>query len=272
MCKHDIVGGDKVEFIQVSWIKFKKFKPLIHELITRDLKVKYRRSFLGYLWSLLNPLLMMAIMSIVFSQMFKVDISNFPLYIICGQTLFSFFSESTTMAMGSILANASLIKKIYIPKYIFPFSRVLSSFVTMAFSLMAIFIVMIITGANFYWTILLIWFPVLFLFFFCCGWGMVLSSLSVYFRDMTYLWSVITLAWTYLTPVFYTVDLLPKEIIIIVENNPLYIFISFFRELVMNGAIPDVLSWIKIILCGILSLVIGLIVFKKLQGNFILYI
>ena len=108
---------------------FKKYKPLIYELVVRDLKVKYRRSVLGYLWSLLNPLLMMIVMTVVFSTLFKSDIDNFALYLICGQTLWNFFNESTTMAMTSVINNSSLIKKVYIPKYIFPISRVFSSFI-----------------------------------------------------------------------------------------------------------------------------------------------
>ena len=154
--------------------KFVKYIPLIKELVSRDLKVKYRRSLLGYLWSLLNPLLMMAVMNMVFSHVIRSDIGNFPLYLICGQTLFGFFSESSSMAMTSVIWNASLIKKIYIPKYIFPISRIFSSFVTMSFSLAAIIIVMLITRSKFYWTIFLVVIPVFFLFLFCCGIGLIL--------------------------------------------------------------------------------------------------
>ena len=134
-----------------TWQQIQRYKPLIYELIIRDLKVKYRRSFLGYLWSLLNPLLMMLIMTVVFSYMFRLDIPNYPMYLICGQTLWSFFNESTTMAMTSILNNGPLIKKVYIPKFIFPISRVLSSFITMSFSLVAIIIVMLATHTALHW-------------------------------------------------------------------------------------------------------------------------
>ena len=121
-----------------SWHNFSKYRPLIRELVTRDLKVKYRRSVLGYMWSILNPLLMMLLQTLVFSYMFRFDIPNFPLYLICGNTLFNFFNESTNMGMGSVLGNASLIKKVYVPKFIFPISRVVSSFVNLLFSLAAI--------------------------------------------------------------------------------------------------------------------------------------
>ena len=147
--------------MKIAWQHFLKYRPLLKELVKRDLRLKYRRSFLGYLWSLLNPLLMMTIMTIVFSFMFKSNIENFPLYLICGNTLFSFFNESTNMAMYSVLNNGALIRKVYIPKFIFPISRVLSCFVTMSFSLVAILVVMVVTRSTIYWTLLLFWVPLL---------------------------------------------------------------------------------------------------------------
>jgi len=161
-----------------SWHNFSKYRPLIRELVTRDLKVKYRRSVLGYMWSILNPLLMMLLQTLVFSYMFRFDIPNFPLYLICGNTLFNFFNESTNMGMGSVLGNASLIKKVYVPKFIFPISRVVSSFVNLLFSLAAILLVMLITRSPFYWTILLVWAPLLLLLAFCCGMAVLLSALA----------------------------------------------------------------------------------------------
>ena len=128
---------------QRAWTHLKKYQPLIHELVSRDLKVKYRRSFLGYIWSILNPLLMMLLQSIIFSYMFRNDIPNFPLYLICGNTLFTFFNETTSMGLTSVIQNAPLIKKVYIPKFIFPISQAVSRFVTMLFSFGAVLLVMI---------------------------------------------------------------------------------------------------------------------------------
>lgn len=251
---------------------FRHYRPLINELIVRDLKVKYRRSFLGYVWSLLNPLLMMAVMTVVFSYMFRFDIPNFPLYLICGQTLWNFFNESTNMSMYSVLQNAALIKKVYIPKFIFPISRVLSSFVTMSFSLAAIILVMLFTKAPFHWTILLIPIPLFLLLLFSIGVGMVLSSLSVYFRDITHLYGVVTLAWMYLTPIFYPVSALPAEVATLIYANPMYYYITFFREVVMYGTIPNAPVWFWSIGCSLAALCAGCVIFRKLQRNFILYI
>lgn len=252
--------------------KWKMYRNLLGELVKRDLKVKYRRSFLGYLWSLLNPLLMMGVMAVVFSHFFRANVENYPLYIICGQTLYGFFTDSTSLAMGSVLLNAPLIKKIYIPKYIFPFSRVLSSFVNMSFSLIAILIVMIFTGARFYWTLLLVVVPIFFLYLFCSGIGMMLSALNVYFRDIAHLWSVVTLAWMYATPIFYTVDMLPPELMGFMKLNPMYHTITIFRSLVMSGTLPEAGAWLGCALSGIVSFGIGMLVFNKLQKNFILHI
>lgn len=249
-----------------------KYRPLMHELIIRDLKVKYRRSFLGYLWSLLNPLLMMLLMNLIFSNIFSQSIDNFFLYLICGQTLFTFFSESTSMAMTSILESAPLIKKIYVPKFIFPVSRVFSSFVTMGFSLVAILIVMLFTKAPIYWTIFLIVFPVFFLLVFCCGVSMILSGLAVRFRDVMHLWRVVSLGWMYATPIFYSAEALPPDIFRIISLNPLYHYITVFRSLVMYGSIPGFDSWAACVGSALLAFVMGLLVFNKLQKKFILYI
>lgn len=250
----------------------KKYTPLMKELVKRDLKVKYRRSMLGYLWSLLNPLLMMCVMTLVFSYMFRFDIPNYPIYLISGQTLWVFFSESTSMAMESILVSAALIKKVYIPKFIFPISRILSSFVTMLFSLAAVLIVMLATGAPFYWTILLFWVPLVFLFIFCCGMGMTLSALVVQFRDVRHLYSVVTLAWMYATPIFYPISQLPEFAQKLIKLNPMYHYINLFRNLVLYGEIPGSNTWFACTASAMVFLVLGLVIFRRQQKNFILYL
>lgn len=250
--------------------QFEQYKPLMRELVVRDLKVKYRRSFLGYVWSLLNPLLMMTVMSVVFSYMFRFDIPNYPLYLICGQTLWTFFNESTNMAMHSVLQNGSLIRKVYIPKYIFPISRVFSSFVTMGFSLVAILIVMLVTRVPFSLEMLLIPVPLLFLLIFCMGMGMILSALSVYFRDIVHLYGVLTMAWMYVTPIFYPASALPENVAKLLNLNPMYHFISFFRELVLYASIPEANVWLSCVVSSLVVFLIGVGAFHKLQRNFIL--
>lgn len=249
-----------------------KYKPLIYELVTRDLKIKYRRSFLGYLWSLLNPLMMMAIMSLVFSYMFRFDIPNYPLYLICGQTLWTFFNESTNAAMISVLNNGALIRKVYIPKYIFPISRVISSFVTMSFSLIAILIVMLVTRVPITWKLVLLPIPLAFLLLFCMGIGMALSAFAVYFRDVLHLYTVVCMAWMYVTPIFYPVSALPEKVAFILQFNPMYHYVTFFRNVVLYGTIPTAPVWAGTVGFGLLFFTVGLLIFRKLQRNFILHV
>ena len=255
-----------------SWHSFSKYRPLIRELVTRDLKVKYRRSVLGYVWSILNPLLMMLLQTLVFSYMFRFDIPNFPLYLICGNTLFNFFNESTNMGMGSVLGNASLIKKVYIPKFIFPISRVMSSFVNLLFSLAAIVLVMVITRSPFYWTILLVWVPLLLLLVFCAGMAVLLSALAVYFRDLQYLYGILTMAWMYATPLFYPISALPPFMVPVIKLNPLYHYINCMRCLVMYGTVPGPNTWFACIGSALVMMGVGLAAFRKQQRNFILYL
>lgn len=262
----------KVSHIHTSLERFSQYKPLLNELVVRDLKVKYRRSFLGYLWSLLNPLMMMTIMTVVFSYMFRFDIPNYPLYLICGQTLWTFFSESTSASMYSVIVNGPLIRKVYIPKYIFPFSRVLSSFVTMSFSLVAILIVMLFTGVPFTLTLLLTPVPLALLLIFCMGLGMALSASAVYFRDITHLYTVLTTAWMYLTPIFYPISALPEKVAFLLKLNPLYHYFTFFRELVLYGNVPGIGMWITSFAFSAIAFGAGLLIFRKLQNDFILYV
>ena len=250
----------------------KRFSPLLRELVVRDIKVRYRHSALGLIWTVLNPLLMMTVITIVFSTLFKQNIEHFPIYYLAGSLIFSFNSESTTTAMHSIISNASLIKKVYIPKYLFPFSNVLSGMVNLGFSLIAMFIVMIITKAPFHATLLLIPIPIFYTFLFATGLGIMLSALTVFFRDIAHFYGVFILAWTYLTPIFYPVSILPDAIMKIMYFNPMYHYVSFMRELVLYGTFPSMKENLICIAMGIGMLIIGLFVFYKKQDKFVLYV
>lgn len=251
---------------------FMKYRHLLKELVIRDIKVKYKRSILGLLWTLLNPLFTMVVLSIVFSNIFKNDIENFPVYLIIGQVMFTFFSESTNMAMESIIGNAQLIKKVYIPKYIFPISKVLSTFVNLLFALIAVMIVVIVMNIKL--TIAALFSPLalIYILIFSTGVGLILASINVYFRDMRHLYGVVLTAWMYLTPIFYPMNIIPKDYIGIVQANPLVYMIEYFRECILYGNIPSISLNLTCLSTGIVTLIIGLFVFYKSQDRFILYI
>lgn len=251
---------------------FIKYKDLLRELVVRDIKLKYRRSFLGYLWSILNPLLIMVVMTIVFSQMFERGIDNFPVYLLTGNALFEFVNSSTHMAMYSVLDNSALIKKIYVPKYIFTLARITSSMVDFVFSLGALFLVMIVTRAHFSWYILAIPILVIQVYIFACGLGFLLSAANVFFRDIQYIYNAFTTAWMYLTPIFYPIELLPDWVRWIVEHlNPMFYYIQHFRDLVYIGQFPTTRIFWGGWIIAFIMFAIGLAVFKKTQDKFILY-
>lgn len=249
-----------------------KYIPLLRELVVRDLKIKYRRSFLGYLWSLMNPLLMMWILTIVFSYVFRFDIPNYPLYLIIGQVVFNFVSESTTASMYSIVGNAALLKKVYVPKPIFPLARVASSFVTMLFSMVAIFIVMIATNVSLTPTLLLLPVPLFFLFIFSLGVSLIVSAVAVYLRDMFHLYSVFTTAWSFFTPIFYPISIVPDDFRWMLFWNPLFYIVSYFREIILNDTVPTLDSTVVCFELSIGTLILGMLIFKKLQNKFLLYV
>ena len=254
-----------------SYIRnFVKFQPLLSELVARDIKIKYRRSVLGVLWTLLNPLCMMIIFSIVFSSIFKFDVENFPLYVLSGQVIFNFFNDSTTSSMSAIISSASLIKKVYVPKYLFVLSRVMSSFINLMASFTALLLVMVATRAELHWTVFLSVIPLAMVVLFSFGVGMFLAAITVRFRDVIHLYSVFTTGLLYLTPVIYPMAALPDVVKTIVMINPLTNYLLMFRDVMFNNTLPSVFSVLLGIAEAALALALGLYVFYKNQDEFIL--
>lgn len=253
---------------------FIQFKDLMYQLVIRDLKLKYRRSVLGYLWSVLNPLFIMSIMAIVFSQMFiNKNIPNYPVYLMSGQVLFNFMNLSTHQALGAIVGNASLLKKTYVPKYVFVISKITSGLIDCVFSFGALLIVMIFTKGCFSWKLVLFPFIVSQLFVFNIGLGMFLSAYNVFFRDIQYIYNAITTAWLYLTPMFYPVEFLPQNIQwVVVHLNPMYAYVTQLRCITLYGWYPEFNMVIYGCIDALIMLVVGVWVFAKKQDKFILYI
>lgn len=262
----------KREFVKSQIATFNKFKYFLMLLVKRDFVSRYRKSVLGVLWSLLNPLLTMLVMTMVFSYYFRFNIPNFPVYLLSGQLIFSFFTESTNRAMSSIIASSGIIKKVYVPKYIFPLSCTISSLINLLFSFFAFLLVFVVTRAPFHWTMLLAPIPIFYTFIFSVGIGLILSSLLVFFRDLIYLYGVFITLLTYLTPLFYPVDILPDWVQSVLGLNPLYHFVDYFRCLTLYGIIPDLWSNIVCIGFSAVSLCLGLYVVMIQQDKYILYI
>ena len=250
---------------------------ILKQLVTKDFKRKYRRSVLGIAWSVLNPLMMMIVMSVVFSFVFRADIENYPLYLILGNITFSFMSESTSQALMSFIDAAPLLKKVRVSRFVFPVQKVLFALVNFTFSLVAVALVMLWFRVVPTWHI--IWLPVcLFLLvLFCSGIGLIVGSLAVFFRDVVHLWSVILTAWTYLTPIFWVPTQLaangaPAWVMSIVELNPMYGFVTFMRDIFLWNQNPSMQTLSLCVIWAVIMLGVGILVFRKTQHKFILYI
>jgi len=249
-----------------------QYKNLILALAKNKTKLKYRRSYLGMVWSLLNPLLMMIVLTAVFSALFKNNIPNFPVYLLCGRLIFEFNSEATKSAMNSIISNSPLIKKVYVPKYVFPIADSLSAFVSLLLSLAALVLVMLFTKAPLNWTIVFFWVPIVYVFVFSTGLGLVLASINVFFRDTKHLYGVFLTMWMYTTPLFYPVEILSPKMYALVRLNPMHQFIYMFRGFVLYGRLPSLAHNLSCMGISFVMLLSGLIIFKSKQDRFIMFI
>lgn len=256
---------------------------ILQQLISRDFKLKYRRSVLGVLWSVLNPLLMMCVLTLVFSNMFRFPIEKYPLYLILGTVLFSLMSDATNGAMSSIIFNSALIKKVRIKKAVFPVQKVFFALVNFGLSLVAVAIVMVFFRVMPSLSMLALPLLLVYVLLFTIGLGLLLSSLSVFFRDVMHLWGVVILAWNYLTPIFWPQDFdllmqsssysgLVQMLVTVEQFNPMYHFVVYFRDIMMYATVPGLQENLLCLAFAVITFVLGLVVFRKTEHKFILYI
>ncbi len=252
----------------------KKFMPLLKNLVSKDFKIKYRRSVLGVAWSVLNPLFTMLVITTVFGKLLKIQIDNFATYYIVGFAIWNFFSEATSNSLSSILSSAPLIKKVYIPKYIFPIEKCLFSLVNFLFTLIAVVIVMLFQGVVPSVTAILFPIPVLYCFIFVCGASLFLSAATVYFRDVQHLYGIFLTALMYLTPIIYPLSLLEGHAFVlrVVQLNPITHYVEYFRNVIMYNTIPGIKENLVCLGMSFAMFLIGALVFKKAQRKFILHI
>lgn len=245
---------------------------LLKQLVSRDFKIKYKRSYLGIVWSLLNPLLTMSVQYIVFSTIFKADIENYPAYLLTGIVFFNFFNEAATLGMSSIVGNAALIKKVYMPKYIYPVSKVISTSVNLVLSFVPLFLLMAFTGTRFTPALFLLIFDVACLLMFVIGLVLLLSTAMTFFQDTGFLWGIIAMIWQYLTPVFYPISIIPAKFLPYYQLNPMCQFISFARTCIIDGVSPNPKAYFLCLVSALFMLAMGMFVFRKQQNKFVLYV
>lgn len=254
---------------------YKKYSFLMQQLVARDFKVKYKRSVLGVIWSLLYPLLMMAVMAIVFSNVFKFSTPgvSYLAYLLIGLTYFNYFSEASNLAMSSVVGNFSLINKVYMPKYIFPLEKCLFVGINFLLTLIPLYLVIIFTGTGLNWWHLLLPYSFLCLFLFTVGMGFILSTISVFLRDMFYIYGIIITIWTYLTPIMYDIAIITNPTLqFVMKLNPLYQFVNFARTIILYGNCPTFGQFAGCLVSSLTVFLLGIYVFKKKQDKFIYYV
>jgi ABC-2 type transport system permease protein len=248
------------------------FNEVLQELVKRDLKVRYKRSVLGIFWTMLNPLLMMVITSIVFSNLFRQTITNFPIYVLSGYLVWTFFSQSTVAASSSILDSSGLTRKVYVPPALFPLACVVSALVNLALAIVPLGLLMIVTGGTFTWALLVLPISALILAVFTFGLGLILSSSAVFFRDTVYTYQVLLVAWMYLTPLFYPESIIPDKYRIIVSLNPVYHLVQLFRAPIYSGELPNPENFIAAALFSLAVVVLGWWFFETSRNRFAAYL
>lgn len=249
-----------------------KNKFLLEELVKRDFKKKYKRTVLGFLWSMLSPLMMLSVMSFVFSQFFGRSIEYYVVYILAGQIVFAYFSESTNAGMVALLGNAAIFSKINVPKYLFVLSRNISALINFGLTLVIFFAFVFGYGIEPSLTMLYIVYPVVCLIIFNYGVGLILSALYIFFRDMQYLYSLILQVVMYGSAIFYSIDILSKGLQTVFYFNPLYIYITFIRDSVIYGKTPELILWLLCLGYALVAFLAGLYFYKRYNYKFVYYI
>ena len=245
---------------------------LFEELVKRDFTKKYKRTVLGMLWSVLGPLMTLAVMALVFTQFFGRNMEHYIIYLFCGNLLYSYFKEATSTGMTALYDNAGIFSKVNVPKYMFLLSKNVSTLINFGINLLVLFLFCIIDGVSFTWLFFLLIYPVGCLVVFNLGMGLILSAMFLMFRDMKYLYDIFTMLLMYVSAIFYSITAYPEHIQKLFYLNPIYVYISYFRTIILEQRIPS--AWLHLLAAGyaLVVLLIGAVIYKKKNYKFLYYI
>lgn len=245
---------------------------LFEELVKRDFKKKYKRTVLGMVWSVLSPLLTLMVMKLVFTQFFGRNTPHYTIYLFCGNLVFSYFNESTSQGMTSLVGNAGIFTKVNVPKYLFLFSKNVQTLINFALTMCVFLLFCIMDRITFTWKFICLLYPILMLMLFNIGTGLVLSALYVFFKDIQYLWSVFTMLLMYISAIFYTIDSYSPMVQNLFLLNPVYLFIRYFRKIVIEATIPT--AYFHLLMLADVAVVLGLgcWIYKKYNHKFLYYV
>lgn len=241
---------------------------LLEEVVRKNFSAQYKDSYLGILWSVLRPLLLVIVQTIVFSTLLGKGIENYPVYLLSGRCVFSFFTGTVGSCMGVIKANKQILKKTASPKYIFVLGKVISEFLNLIISFVLLICVMFVTHAEFHFSTMIFCFiPILFITLMIIGLGLALSIITVFYTDIKHLWGIVSQLLLYISAIFYRMDTIPEPYHQFLVLSPLYWAIEQFRDLAVFGIIPDYLNMLNLLLISLIVLVIGIIIFYKYEDR-----
>ena len=250
----------------------KQYMFVIRELTAREIKRKYARSYLGILWSVLNPLLSMTVMSLIFSTIFKRNIENFPIYYLTGTIFWSLFTGATNAAMTALVDNKSMLIKVRLPMEIFPLSRCYTALVNLGYSLIAYVAMLLVFRISFQPYMLLVFFYSVLLFLFALGIGYALSILYALFGDIKHLYSILLTLWMYASAIFYPVESTSGMMQKVIIHNPVYNYIACARQSVLNAAPPDINQWVRMFVWSFGMYLVGKWFFRKMKSRVLMKI
>lgn len=252
--------------------KLKQYQFLFNELVKRDFAKKYKRTILGMAWSILSPLMNLLIMWLVFSNLFGNNVNHYAIYLFAGQLVFSYFTDATNLGMNSLVGNAGIFTKVNVPKYLFLFSQNVSSLINFGLTLLIFFAFTAFDGILFTWKFVLLFYPVVCMIVFNVGMGLILSALFVFFRDMQYLWGILTQLIMWMSAIFYTIDSYSQMAQNLFLLNPLYLYIRYFRKIVIDGMIPTPQFHLLAAGYALAAFGIGAFMYKKYNHEFLYYV
>lgn len=252
--------------------RFLEYRFLFEELSKRDFRKKYKRTMLGMLWSILNPLLTLLIMRIVFTQFFGATIPHYTTYLFAGNLVFSYFSEATNSGMLALVGNKDIFSKVNIPKYMFVLSANTSSFINFLLTLCVFFVFVAVDGISFAWSFPFLAVPIFLLLLFNIGCGMILSALNLFFQDTKYLYNLFTMLLMYLSAIFYQVESFPIQYQRLFLLNPVYVYIKMIRLIVINGGLPSAQFFGLAVFYALAVNIIGILIYHKYNNRFLYYV
>lgn len=252
--------------------KIKQYRFLFEELVKRDFTKKYKRTILGILWSALAPLATLAIMAMVFTNFFGRNTPHYTIFLFCGNLTFSFFRESTSTGMSSLVDNSAIFSKVNVPKYMFLLSKNVTSIINYGINLVILFVFVAIDGLPFTWKFICLIFPITCLIVFNLGMGLILSALYIMFRDLRYLYDIFTTLLMYMSAIFYNPSVLSETMQSLIQYNPMYVYISYFRSIIIDSSIPSLKMHIIGFVYPVVVLLIGAVIYKKQNYKFLYYI